>query len=95
MLPFKFALRSLFCIRGFVLPRYPSNKAWLQGGKKTLCPKFQSRLVRAKERLRAKQKRVPFHEEDAERFKETAYFDLGLYDTFWTSSLPSDKQTLS
>ncbi|KAF6220518.1 hypothetical protein HO133_002951 [Letharia lupina] len=43
----------------------------------------------ARERLRAKQERVPFHEEDAERFKETAYFDLGLYDTFWTSSLPS------
>ena len=88
MLPFNFALRSLFCIRGFVLPRYPSNKAWLQRGKKTLCPKLQSWLVTARERLRAKQGRVPFHEEDAERIKETAYFGLGLYDTFWTSSLP-------
>ena len=85
MLLLEFTLRSLFYLGWYVLPRHPSTKAWLERGKKTLFPKFQSWFVRAREQLRVKHERVPFNEEDAEPFEENGVFVLGYYGAFVTS----------
>ena len=85
MLLLDFTLRSLFYLCWYVLPRYSTSKAWLERGKTTLFPKFQSWFVRAREQLRVKHERVPFNEADAEPFKEKAGFVLGYYGAILTS----------
>lgn len=85
MLLLDFTLRSLFCFCWFVLPRYPGSRIWLQRGKESLFPKFQSWFVRAREQLRVMHERVPFNEKDADPFEETAGLVLGFYGAFLTS----------
>ncbi len=80
-----FTLRSLFCFCWYVLPRHPSSRAWLQQRKMTLFPMFRSWSIRATEQLRVEHERVPFNEEDAKPFKETAMFVLGSYGALLTS----------
>ena len=85
MLLLEFTLRSLIYLCWYVLPRYPTSKAWLERKKTTLFPKFQSWFVRAREQLRVKHQRVPFNEADAEPYEENAGFILGLYGALLTS----------
>ena len=85
MLLLDFTLRYFLCFCWFVLPRHPAIRAWLERGKQTLFPRFQSWFVRAREQLRVKHERVPFNEKDAEPFEENASFVFGLYGAFTTS----------